>query len=283
MGRKFRARYSAAMLRRVTTLLLVLATSPMARAQAIEPLTPPKPAVPPRPDGGGDEDLERKRRERGRREPAPVPEPASQVRDRSLLKETLATEPPALLIELSLLVGTVANHGPKEGYTMDPTTHFNVYWRKRPKAREDKIQLFAGGRVAPFAGTGFYEERPGSYGITYFGPMVGVGRIGLVPQDTARDPDAAIPSANGWLVSVGLMAATTAGKRPEGEPGKPGDGGRDDDFKDRKVIYDAPGLALEARYLRLSFGRLGFDAVFGLQAGRNRQFFYAGLGVAGYY
>ena len=265
-----------------------------AAGERIAPLTVPAPAVPPRLDGEEpgetdqqlEESLKRKRRERLEREADEAPPAATfaQRRTAALLKDALTPRPQALLMELALAVCGVATRGDRQGYTCDPTVHFNVFLRYHPSRPPDRTGLWYGLRVAPFVGTGFYKNRPGAYGSTYFGPMVGVGKIDRQPVDdgTARAASATgepeIPSGSGWLVGAGIAWASQIG---HGGPEIADDD--KDDFRTKKTTFDAPGSWLEARYLHVLYGALALDGLAGFQAGRGKTFYYVGLGVGGWY
>lgn len=283
------------------TLALVLAAATPAQADGpppeearpkveIEGLAPPKPARPPHPAGSDedtlDQDLRRKRKDRRRREKEaePPPVPWERQQEEALLKETLQPRPRRLLMEVSLVGGAALTTGAKEGYTLDPNSHFNVALRHDPKKNDGRIGLWYGARVAPFTGTGFYKKRPGSYGLTYFGPMIGVGKIDPVPEDdgkgraTAASGEIDIPSADGWLVSAGLAAVTK-----NGESGTTDASDGTNDFGSKGVAFDAPGAWLEIRYLKILFGGAGLDVVVGTQSGRGKLFVYGGLGFGAWY
>jgi hypothetical protein len=254
----------------------------------IEPLTPPKAAPPPRVDADEtqESDLQDKRRERRKREKDlfPPKPSAQEVRDKALTKEALTPRPRQLLIEAALVGGSVSTSGKRSGYSMDPTVHLNVFWRKGGPEQDGKFGPWFGARVAPFSGTGFHGDRPGSYNLTYFGPMVGVGKIDPVAQDhgridPTRDAEGGAPVGHGMIASMGIAGVSRIGRTPSEEL-------REDtgsDFNSRGVAFDAPGLWFEARYLTVMFGAIGVDAVLGVQTGAGKQFFYVGIGTGAWY
>jgi hypothetical protein len=152
---------------------------------------------------------------------------------------------------------------------------------KDGKAKDGRIGLWYGARVAPFVGGGFYKDKPGNYGLTYFGPMIGVGKIDPVPEDegqaraSSADGEIDIPSASGWVVTAGIAAVTRAGKNSD-----PTNKGSDNDFETKGTTFDAPGAWLEARYLHILYGAIGLDGIAGVQTGRGKLFVYGGIGVA---
>lgn len=254
---------------------LALAAVLLLAQGGIEALETPRPAAPPRVESDdvlGD-DLERLRakREHHEAEEAPKPLTASEKRDRALTKETYKKRPRRFLGEVSLLVGSAATSGDKSGYALDPTSHFNAFVRQDESAR-----LWYGLRIAPFAGSGYYKGKPGLYGLTFFGPMIAVGKIDPPP---AGRGDGEEPAVSGWLVSGGIAALAKSGRTETAE-----NSDRGSDFTPhRGAMIDGTGVWIEARYLRVVFGALGLDAVFGYQSGRQRQIVYAGLGAGAYY
>ncbi len=253
----------------------------------IESLDPPPAAKPPRLDENQEnqDNLEKKRRERHRREDEARPPsvPYAEQRQAGLLKDTLTPHERSMMLEVSLLGCGLYTRVPREGYTCNVTSHFNAFFRYQGRTRDGRVGLFYGGRLAPFSGTGFYNSQPGVYGLTYFGPMIGVGKIDPVPEDeggaraSRSDGELQIPSASGWVVTTGLAAVNRLGHSAE-----PGPLDEKNDFQSKNVYYDRPGLWVEARYLRILYGALGFDGVFGAQAGRGKVFVYGGIGVAAY-
>ncbi len=251
----------------------------------IEGLEPPKPARPPAVDADeeAEADLEKKREDRRRRDRLnrPPPTPYKQKQEKALLKETLTPHERWLLIELSLVFCGAQTSGDRQGYTCEPTVHFNGFVRKGGREKDGKVGLWYGGRLAPFGGGGFFKDKPGNYNLTYIGPMIGVGKIDPVPEDegharaASADGEIKIPSASGWVVTTGIAAVTRSGKNSD-----PTNRDGDNDFETKGLHFDAPGLWAEARYLRVQFGAVGFDAFAGVQTGREKLFVYGGLGAA---
>lgn len=255
------------------------------------------PPAPPPPRRGRDEnhiierDLEQKRSRRQKREDRETTVvPYAQKRHEALRQEALAPRPRQLLLELSLIGGTAVTQGNREGYTADPTSHFNALWRYDAKHRDDRIGPWFGLRLAPFAGSGFYQKLPGTYGLTYFGPIVGVGSLHGLPKTVgllAADPAAArgnrasdIPSTHGWALTggVALVHREGAGAATEKKA-------KDNDFATEKggVSFDAPGIWMEARWLQVLWGAFGIDVVAGMQSGANKAFIYGGIGAGAWY
>jgi hypothetical protein len=229
-----------------------------------------------------EDDLQRKREERHKREREDRkegPSPAAKRR-MSLLKDTLVHHERWFMTEWSLVGATALTSGDKEGYTVDPTVHMNLFLRRDPSHADGRVGLWYGARVAPFAGTGFYKKKPGAYGSTYFGPMIGVGKIDPVPEDGVARADPAsgeieIPSADGWVLTTGVAAVSRLGHSDSADPQD-----KHNDFVDKGVVFDAPGLWAEARFLRILYGAAGFDLFLGVQTGDQKIFVYGGIGAA---
>lgn len=252
----------------------------------IERLEPPKSVPPPGMDEGesAQDDLLRKRQQRRDRdkslEPPEIPYGLQQRR--KLLKEALIPKDRSLVFEVSVVAGTLVTHTGREGYTFDPTSHFNLFYRYDAKHKDGKTGPWFGFRLAPFAGTGFEKKRPGTYGLTYFGPMIGVGKIN--PASTqegtelraAKEEDVKIPSLNGWLLGAGLAAVSKNGRSNDEDPESTSD------FASKGVAFDTPGLWIEGRYLKILYGAVGYNVIFGVQTGKDKEFIYSGIGFSGW-
>lgn len=261
-------------------------TSP---APEILDLSAPTPQKPPRPaddNATDDENLERKRRQRHRRarDDQPAPVPYAKKREESLRQDTLLARPRAWMIEVAPVISTAETHGEREGYAVDPNIHIGVFYRHDAAKKDGKTGLWYGARVAPFIGTGFQKNRPGAFGLTYFGPMIGLGKIDPVAQDdgspkaTSATGELEIPSASGWLVSGGFAAVTKLSRSEDTELDDPSS-----DFVSKGVAFDGPGAWLETRYLKILYGGFGWSFVVGVQAGREKYFYYGGGGASFWY
>lgn len=253
----------------------------------VEKLEPPKPAPPP---GAADtssdaeEDLRRKREQRRSREQSlePPEPPYNLQRRKKLLKESLIPRDRALMFEVSAVAGTVSTRGDRERYSAEPTSHFNVFFRYDAKNKNGKIGPWYGLRLAPFAGSGFHKKRPGHYGLTYFGPMIGIGKIDPAQtQDgaslrTENESEVKIPATGGWVIGTGLAAVSRTGKTNDEQPDPASD------FTAKGVAFDSPGLWIEGRYLRILYGAFGFNFILGIQSGSGKEFLYGGVGFAGW-
>jgi hypothetical protein len=262
----------------------------------IESLAPPLPAPTPRLrknpdqnpgyDEGLDDDLEELRAKRRAREVKDAP-PETTWREslrKKLMAEAQKPLPRVMMLEVSLLYGTVRTQGRTRDYTFNPTSHFNFYFRPTPKTLTQKPTFWTGLRLAAFSGVGYYENRPGRYGLTYVGPIVAMGKLhprkgtGKSDKDLAKDP-LAQGDGQGWLLSLGLAGLGRIGKSENPYPES-----MENDFTtSRKVIYDPASVWLEGRYVTVMFGGLGVNYILGMQNARARAMVYIGVGLAGWY
>lgn len=252
-------------------------------AAVIESLAPPTPARPPRSPDEPAEVLQKKRQNRKmrERESSPPPLTPGQKARKSLYEEATTARPHAFFMEVSLVFCGVTTSGARNGYTCNPTTHFDMAWRHDQARPLGDVSLWYGLRVAPFSGTGFYEKVPGTYGLTYFGPMLGVGKIDPVPLDgaaTAPGEEPEFPTADGWLFTTGIAAVSRIGRSDV-----PGDKDGTDDFKSQGVTFDGPGIWGEGRYVRIVYGALSTDLFVGAQTGRGKLIVYGGIGLGAWY
>ncbi len=246
--------------------------------QIIDDLAPPPAARPPSLDPEIEQDrqlqIKRQKRQKKEQELTPKPQTPTEVRIENLKKETLKPHDHTLLMEISLMGVGVDTRGLKSGYTGEPTSHFNVFWRKKPDS--ERSSIWFGLRIAPFTGNGYYQGKPGDFAQTYFGPSISVGKTERPAEDAATDKPG-IEFLSGWLFSIGISPVTQAGIGY----GKLASEGRSD-FKKRGVYFDPPGLWTEARYLKIMFGAIGINLVGGVQAGHEKTFIYGGVGAAGW-
>ena len=135
-----------------------------------------------------------------------------------------------------------------------------------------------------FFGNGFYQSHPGSYGLTYFGPMIGVGKIDPLSSEagssktgegTGSGAEKTRASSEGWLLSGGIAAVSSQGRSVW--PQDPSS-----DFLTKGVSLDVPGVWLEIRNMHVVLGAVGINLLAGVQTGKDKAFFYTGIGIAGW-
>ena len=260
-----------------------------AKSSRIERLEQPKATPPPGSssedlESQAEEDLRRKKLQRGEREQSFLPpEPAySLQRKKNLQKEALIPHDRSLMFELAFYLTTVAVRDDRKRYVSDPSVHFNLFYRHDAKNRVDKIGPWFGFRMAPFSGSGYHNKKFGSYGLTYFGPMIGVGKIGLMPTKEVgavrsnENTETSIPSTSGWLVGGGFAAVSNVGKTTDDNPAS------GSDFDTKGATFDGTGFWIEGRYIKILYGAFGYNLTLGVQTGRNKEFIYAGIGASGW-
>lgn len=264
----------------------------------IEGLTPPKAAKPPRPprSQGEIDELEQEterllRKKRKSRHKRQLPKDASkpdleEVRQSERLKDAQTPRDRVFCLELALVGGTVLTSGDRSGYTYEPNVHINGFYRLNSSRFSGKLTPWVGFRLAPFTGSGFHENNPGHYGLTYFGPMIGVGKVepgaedsGPVRTNISGEIDFELPIISGYAATFGIAGVSSQGKRETQPTGSE----PEDDFQTKQVKFDAPGVWLEFRYFRIYQSAASADFVFGAQGGASKVFIYSGVGFGGWY
>ena len=267
-------------------------SAPPADRGPIESLTVPRQMAPAGPAGEDalSGDLARKRQQRLEREAKDRPQALSPQRHlaENLRKESLVPHTRDLGVECSLVGPLAATKGDRASYSTEPTSHFQVFWRAGGAQADGRIGPWYGFRLAPFAGTGVYKQRPGSFGLTYFGPMVGVGKLDPVAKAVAQPGRKGLQGgttaatvepgrSSGWVFGTGLAAVSRQGAGDASD-----DHGRGNDFASKGVTTDATGFWMEGRGISILWGAVSFDAFLGLQTGVGKVFYYAGFGVGGW-
>ena len=248
---------------------------------------PPRASTPPQDEQTVDDDLRRKREQRLKRDAPVDPEGRAQrARRDALYEEATTPRHRQAYFDVSLLLVSTNYRGQREAFRDNPTSHFNFLWRHGGKDMDGKRGMFSGFRLAPFSGTAKVSGVPGNFGLTYFGPAIGWGKFDAVPQDygqVATDPSKpdglpGIPVVSGWVVTMGVAAQsrTSSTDNVEGKE-------IEDDLVSKGVDFDRPGIWLEGRIIRIHYGATGYSAVFGVQTGEEKAFFYAGLAAIALY
>lgn len=248
----------------------------------------------------GSDDLQRLRGERQKREGETNPKPPtpSERQHNALVLESLKDRPLTLMFEVSLIYPKIIVTGVRKSYVADMSSHFQVVTRMFPSLPATDLQLWYGLRLAPFAGYGVYKGVPGRFGFTYLGPIIGVGNLvqrygerpssaseGETDTKAARQIDhgeSAVASNEGivrwgYLWTLGIAAQSRVGYATRYDESV------DDDFNSKGFAMDAPGVWSEIRLLSVHYGALGYNAFIGGQAGKGKQFYWVGMGLAGWY
>ncbi len=239
-----------------------------------------------------DEALKEKREVRKQREEAlePPPKDPTTKRNEKLLEETNKPRNLKMFIDCTLVYPRVLTKGNRKNYQVEPTAHTHFYLRMLPDKPINEWQLWYGGRLASFTGSGIYEGVPGRFGFLYAGPLIAIGSVDLFVKSDPNKPkranvavgeeaddDVTFPSRDGWFFASGIAAQNRIGvpANPEREVS--------DDLNTKSVAFDSPGLWFEATYVRIYFGAVSFNISIGAQAGRGKTFLWGGLGAAGWY
>jgi hypothetical protein len=210
------------------------------------------------------------------------PKDPSKVRDSKLLSEMVEQRPNNFLLSLNLVYPLAQVTGPREEYIFEPSTVISAFLRiGQIKVYTDYV-VWTGFRMANFAGTGIYDSIPGRFGFSYFGPMIGVGRIDPAPASLPReasnpnvDPGKFLSSRGGAFFVAGVaaqsrFAETFAGSETPKE-----------DLNEMPAGFDAPGIWGEGHYSWIHFGALSINFLAGVQLGSGKTIVYFGGGFGG--
>ncbi|MEZ4744296.1 MAG: hypothetical protein R3B45_17910 [Bdellovibrionota bacterium] len=267
------------------SFIMLMFINSLANGQILLPKTP-TPVAPPGYGSSIDNTLKTKRKYRMQRnqEIRSLEKPTQSEDSKQLLSETLAERPLRLAIETNLIYPRIKTTKNRDNYTTDITSHLKVFLRNNKDLRSNVSQFWYGARIAMFSGTGEQNNKPGRYGFTYFGPMVGVGKISLGTHSLGNEKMAIssqqrmqLPVRSGWFWMMGVSAQSILSSREstEDEP--------EDDFNSsKKISFDPPGLWLEYTYFQIHYGALGLHYSVGAQQGKGKLFVYLGLGIAGW-
>ncbi len=201
-------------------------------------------------------------------------------KEKDIITETTKPRLRHIMLEVSLISPSVVTTGDRQGYTSELTSHFNIMWRTNPKQMNGKRGTWYGFRLAPFAGGGRYKEFHGNYGFSYFGPMIGIGKLDPMPSSvprTRRGSKPKPPIISGWLWSGGIAGQ----HRLNGTD--PSDEGQVDDEFNEGIGLDVPGIWTEYRHMRVIWGAVATNFIVGVQSGKGKYFIYTGLGFGGWH
>ena len=160
-------------------------------------------------------------------------------------------------MELSLVQPQAIVSSGRSNYSSDMTSHLSAYVRLFWKSEASTVQPWAGLRIAPFGG---------------IGPAIGVGSV-KHSDNLSSD----VPTRSFWLVSGGIAAVNRLVARDESATPLP------EDFKPTPWAYEPPGTWAELRWSRIIRGAIGLGGMGGIQTGKGKIFYYAGLTISGFY
>jgi hypothetical protein len=210
------------------------------------------------------------------------PKDPAKIRDSKLLTEMIEPRPNNFLLSLNLVYPLAQVTGPREEYIFEPSTVISAFLRIGQIKVYTDFVVWTGFRMANFAGTGIYDGVPGRFGFSYFGPMIGVGRIDPAPASLPReaskpdtDPGKFLSSRGGAFFVAGVaaqsrFAETFAGAETPKE-----------DLNEMPAGLDAPGIWGEGHYAWIHYGALSFNFLAGVQLGAGKTIVYFGGGIGG--
>jgi hypothetical protein len=230
--------------------------------------------------------MEKKRQAREQRDEKfkKPPKDPDKERNTKLLNDMIAERPNRFALFANLVYPLAQVTGPREDYIFEPSIILSAFYRLADFRMYSDYVLFAGARVANLTGTGTYDGTPGRFGFSYFGPMIGVGRIDPAPLSISReamrpdvDPGKFLSSRHGTFFVAGVagqsrFAKTFAGAETPKE-----------DLNDEPAGFDPPGLWGEAHHAWIHFGAVTINFLAGVQLGSGKTILYFGGGVGGIY
>ena len=275
-----------------------VAQPPALQAQISLP-APPTPILPPgqprgpraRPSGDRDshmpEALRKRREQRQLEEKALAPkEPTAMEKQKEQLKEESAKPRPFnFMAAIDFVYPKITVSGDRKDYTADPTAHHYGLFRFSGGANDGGATAWIGYRIASFSGSGAHEGTYGRYGFTYIGPMIAVGKfssgvrsVGQTDSDSDEDSSGdELGSRHGLLLGVGLSTLVSNGSTANDADDPP------DDLRSQSGAFDSPGLNAQLEYIHVLYGAVGVNYVAGVQLGKGKSFYWAGIGVSGFH
>ncbi len=262
---------------RVLALPFALSTSPSLQAQIALPPPPvaePPPSLPDSKDPIQKRRLEREEKKSEAKKKIEAESIARKSQDAADKAKAEAQEkrPFYGFFDLSLLKPAAAVSGSRSNYTCDMTTHISTYLRMFFDKDPSVVQGWFGVRVAPFGGFGTQNKVTARFAMTFLGPAIAVGKVGM-PDDPLNDN----PKRFAWLWSGGVAAISKLSRDDETFKGAPSD------FQGSGWAYESPALWSEVRWTRITRGALGFGVITGVQTASGKTFYYAGLSASGFY
>jgi len=237
------------------------------------PAAVPPPVIPPEKDRGVLERNERieTRSKQIQSEEIKVRE-AKKIEAAIKNQEELAKPRPLYgFLELSLLYARVSASGERKDYYADPTTHISGWFRLNQSRDTNHVQIWAGFRVAPFAGYGTQKQETGRFNFMFVGPGLAIGMLSPHEQISNKPVEAA--SRSGWLLAAGASGLSkSAIDRSDHE----------DDFSNLPLGFEAPGIWSEVRYMRTFHSVLSTNLIIGSQLAKQKNFYYIGFGLGGW-
>jgi len=232
-------------------------------------------------------DLQRMRNRRLKREsltrkPAPKPQELLDSRIEKLMQQK---RPFRLHMSASFGFPKVFTTGSnRKKYFGDGLAAYNLYLRPDSNKPTNKTTIWTGARFAGFGGTGIYKNIAGRFSFIYYGPMAGIGKISLGPQNFRSKKEGSKNSTaklnfdrQGFFLMSGISLLARQSKIDESKE-RP-----DDDFNNQTTIVDAPGVWLEFTWVKIKYSAYSINYTLGAQGANSKSFVYAAVGMGLWY
>jgi hypothetical protein len=231
-------------------------------------------------------DMERKKRNRMKREQKYAPPKKTYVEKQTdgFVQDLLKKRSDVLHMAIWTVQPLASVAGPRSNYVYEPAVIITTNYRLTQSGGGSRYQVWWGGRIAGFSGTGIYKNLPGRFGFMNFGPMISLGRIDPPPASIAGSGGAkkgkskdVLESRESTFFSLGLSLQSRFAvyDKSAEEP--------DEDFNEKRFAYDSPGLWGEVHHNWVHFGGLSVGLMAGIQTGREKTLLYFGAGIGGVY
>ena len=254
-------------------------------------LLAPEPTPLPLPPPGKHRDLKyfrnlKKQRLQKKKNKQKLKKPTQSPDEQKLIDDALKKTSYHVMAQTTFVYPVLQTSGPRKNYTTDLTNHFSMYMRPSRMKDEKNSHFWGGFRLAPFSGSGQYEETIGRYSFLYFGPVLAFGGL-IAPSDTSDSPLTSqaesklpkkMPIKSAWMITGGISVQTRIAHID------PTDEYTDVDLNTtRGANIDIPGIWVELIYSKIYFGGFGGHYVTGVQLGEGKKFFWFGLGAGAWY
>lgn len=271
----------------ILAFVLLLMLSAIGFSEQILPPGKPRKIVPHVPSAGdADGDLDRLRSRRYRREKNEEKEHGKKFKPLKQQLESVNKNPGPLnfFMSANLIAPYLITTGNKrENYYADPSVFVNLYGKMSTTQEPNKMDVWFGFRLAPLSGAGIYENTSGRFGFTYFGPMIGLGKIDLAARKITRaaasrsqkeKPDKSYQSGFFWMSGLSLLSKNGYVEKGRKKPR---------DFDNQGITIDVPGLWTEISYVDIYYSKVSSNFTIGFQMGEGKIFTYLGFGFGFWY
>ncbi len=245
----------------------------------------PQPKVPHTPSRQeADDEIQSRIDRRKEEDQKNIPDPGKK-RLEKLNEETLKPRPMNLVVSVAIMYPQLTVGGPRKRYVPDLTSHALMGYRLSQEKPPEVWQMWIGGRVAPFSGTGVHKAISGRFGLLYLGPAIGLGRItqGILSEgfnpaaEGGGESDYAFSTRFASIVWCGIAAVSRSSHTIDpAEEAPPGD------LDQARFAFDTPGAWVELHLTQVFFGALGWNFHLGSQWGEQKLFNYIGVGFSGW-